>query len=156
MVASNSRIRLLRETDREIDIDTLLAIEARSNPAPIRDTQLRDAFANDVNRTFVLCEQQAIIGFIIYQIAVDTADIVHLVIDQSQQGKGFAKQLLSKTLRQLQQIGVKTCFLEVRESNVTAHKLYEKCGFEVMGKRRNYYHSPKEHAVLMSRVLVLE
>lgn len=139
---------------RETDIDALLAIEARSNPAPMRETQLRDAFASDVNRTFVLREQQTIIGFIIYQIAVDTADIVHLVIDESQQGKGFATLLLSKTMRQLQQIGVTSCFLEVRESNVTAQALYKKCDFVVSGKRKNYYHSPKEHAILMVTSIV--
>ena len=40
--------------------------------------------------------------------------------------------------------------LEVRESNHSAIYLYTKHGFEVVGKRKNYYDKPKEAALLMT------
>ena len=43
---------------------------------------------------------------------------------------------------------VKSLFLEVRENNTAARKLYEKTGFVEVGMRKNYYSNPTENAVL--------
>jgi ribosomal-protein-alanine N-acetyltransferase len=43
--------------------------------------------------------------------------------------------------------------LEVRESNVGAVQLYERCGFEIAGRRPGYYANPPEDALLMHRRL---
>ena len=40
--------------------------------------------------------------------------------------------------------------LEVRESNHPAITLYSKHGFELVGKRKDYYDKPKENAFLMT------
>jgi ribosomal-protein-alanine N-acetyltransferase len=44
-------------------------------------------------------------------------------------------------------------FLEVRESNAAARTLYENAGFEQTGRRRSYYTSPLEDAILYRRTL---
>ena len=41
--------------------------------------------------------------------------------------------------------------LEVRQSNLSAQQLYEKSGFEVVGKRRNFYVNPTEDALIMTK-----
>ena len=51
------------------------------------------------------------------------------------------------------QKGILQLDLEVRESNVGAQEFYRFCGFFVVGKRRNYYESPREDAILMRRAL---
>ena len=38
--------------------------------------------------------------------------------------------------------------LEVRESNVPAISLYEKLGFKIQGKRKNFYTNPREDAFI--------
>ena len=53
---------------------------------------------------------------------------------------------------ELENSGVKNFFLEVRESNIPAIKLYEKFEFKIMGVRKNYYHSPAENAIVMGRL----
>ncbi len=40
--------------------------------------------------------------------------------------------------------------LEVRESNLSAIKLYEKFGFSEKGRRKNFYSDPKEDAIIMT------
>jgi ribosomal-protein-alanine acetyltransferase len=40
-------------------------------------------------------------------------------------------------------------YLEVRESNVAAHALYRRLGFEEVGRRPEYYDSPVETAIVM-------
>ncbi len=42
--------------------------------------------------------------------------------------------------------------LEVRESNAPARKLYEKLGFEIAGRRKNFYEGPAEDAVIMTKI----
>lgn len=42
-------------------------------------------------------------------------------------------------------------FLEVRESNFAAISLYKKYGFEKIGIRKNFYHSPEENGIIMTR-----
>lgn len=44
-------------------------------------------------------------------------------------------------------------FLEVRESNLPARRLYEKHGFRETARRRNYYQNPPEDAILYARPL---
>ena len=49
--------------------------------------------------------------------------------------------------------GVRMAFLEVRESNSAARKLYDSRGFREIGRRRNYYRRPVEDALVMRRIL---
>ena len=43
--------------------------------------------------------------------------------------------------------GCRAAFLEVRESNTNARRLYVSMGFREVGQRRNYYSRPREHAI---------
>ena len=49
--------------------------------------------------------------------------------------------------------GVRTAFLEVRESNSAARALYGSRGFTEIDRRRNYYRRPVEDALVMRRTL---
>jgi ribosomal-protein-alanine N-acetyltransferase len=40
-------------------------------------------------------------------------------------------------------------FLEVRESNAAARRLYEGLGFEIAGRRPGYYENPNETGIVM-------
>jgi ribosomal-protein-alanine N-acetyltransferase len=44
---------------------------------------------------------------------------------------------------------VAAVFLEVRESNLPAQRLYEAIGFREVGRRRRYYQRPVEDAVVL-------
>ena len=45
-----------------------------------------------------------------------------------------------------------TCLtLEVRASNAPAISLYQKMGFVQVGRRPNYYHNPKEDALILRK-----
>ena len=47
--------------------------------------------------------------------------------------------------------GVRSLYLEVRESNVAARALYDSEGFAAVGRRRGYYRNPLEDALLLRR-----
>ena len=63
-------------------------------------------------------------------------------------GAGFL--LMSSLVQMAKEKNCPTVTLEVRASNIPAINLYKKCGFEVVGERKNFYKNPKDDAVLMN------
>ena len=61
--------------------------------------------------------------------------------------------LLDRILQAAASFGTRSVFLEVRESNVAARKLYESRGFAVAGSRKQYHRKPAEDAIVMRRAL---
>jgi len=53
-------------------------------------------------------------------------------------------------LRQGAALGSTSAWLEVRAGNRAAQSLYERCGFHVAGRRRDYYTLPVEDALIMN------
>jgi ribosomal-protein-alanine N-acetyltransferase len=95
-----------------------------------------------------------IVGFagIIY--VLDEADISNIVVHKNFRNKKIGSLLLKSLIDLAYSINLKTLNLEVRESNVSAIKLYDKFGFEVCGIRKNYYNNT-ENAILMKKLLDL-
>ena len=73
----------------------------------------------------------------------------------SMQRQGIGRALLAELEAELARRGASSLYLEVRESNIPARRLYEQNGFVVVGRRRGYYRhlSGREDAVLMRREL---
>lgn len=71
-------------------------------------------------------------------------EILNLAVRQEYRGRGLAKALLRH------EVGRRAIhFLEVRESNIVARKLYGQMGFVEVGRRPEYYDSPVETAIVM-------
>lgn len=98
-------------------------------------------------------ESGEVCGFGAALAVLDTADITGLAVLPSFRRRGIASLLLSALTEGLTARGIKVLHLEVRESNASARALYEKAGFSVDGRRKNYYRRPQEDAVLMTKSL---
>lgn len=107
---------------------------------------LSDSLANDSIKSFVLEDEKNVVAFISYLVS-DDAELVFVVTDKEKQRKGYGEYLLRETLSQINL----PCVLEVRESNISAIRLYEKLGFEMLGKRKNFYQNPTETAIIYKR-----
>jgi ribosomal-protein-alanine N-acetyltransferase len=96
-----------------------------------------------------------LIGFILFSHVIDEATLLNLVVHPHWQRHGFARELLLHGLRELELREAMRCLLEVRVGNLGAIALYSALGFEVDGKRRDYYPAVigREDALLMSRML---
>lgn len=95
---------------------------------------------------FYVYEDGEMVGFLSLQHLVGECELTNIAVKKSHQSKGFGERLMTF----LVDLGVPV-FLEVRESNRSAQTLYAKFGFEVVGKRKNYYQAPSEDAILMKR-----
>lgn len=92
-------------------------------------------------------------GFIFGRSAADEAEILKLLVAVPFRRQGIAVDLLSYSLDYLRQKDIKCCYLELRSANKAALHLYEKNGFKISGKRKEYYSSPRDDALIMFRVL---
>jgi ribosomal-protein-alanine N-acetyltransferase len=91
-----------------------------------------------------------IIGMAVVWIIVDEAHIATIAIHPDFRDHGIGKKLLAEILRQSFQRGAILATLEVREHNLIAQKMYQKFGFEIVGRRMKYYQDNNEDAVLMT------
>ena len=79
------------------------------------------------------------------QTAPGEFEILNLAVDPPLRRRGVARSLLEKLLTGWRG----SVFLEVRQSNVAARKLYHALGFEAVAVRANYYQSTGESAIVM-------
>lgn len=90
-----------------------------------------------------------IVGFAGMWIAVDEAHITLLGVLPSGRGQGIGTRLLVRLLQEARTRGVTRATLEVRENNLVAQRMYAALGFEVRGRRSDYYTDTGEAALLM-------
>ena len=127
------------------DVDTVTAIFT-DIPDGWSKNALAESLDNESIKSFVLEDDNEVVAFASYLVA-DDAELVFIVTDKTKLRKGYGKILLQETLNTLNL----PCVLEVRESNSPAIKLYESFGFELLGKRKNFYSNPTEAALIYKR-----
>ncbi|APX62110.1 ribosomal protein S18-alanine N-acetyltransferase [Acinetobacter schindleri] len=131
------------------DIDAVTQIEQQVQSHPWTRTQFEEAVS--AYQSTIIEYAGKVVGFCILQPVLDEANLLLMAIDPSQQGKGLGFQLLEESIQLLKNNPVQI-FLEVRESNTAAIRLYEKAGFHQIDLRKNYYPNPgggREHAIIM-------
>src|SRR5712692_7542700 len=92
----------------------------------------------------------AVVGFIVSRLIGLEVHVYNVAVRPEFRRRGIAAQLLQAVLEWGQRNGATLAFLEVREGNSVAQNLYSRCGFQVAGRRRQYYTAPVEDALLMS------
>ena len=95
-------------------------------------------------------------GFVMSRLAADEAEILSIVVAGGKRRSGLGQTLLSAHLAQLAARGAARLFLEVEGGNVAAIRLYNRLGFETVGRREGYYPKPdgtRAAALVMRRDL---
>lgn len=143
------------------DIDQVMAVEVQAYPFPwsrghFTDSlaagylaQLRLAGAAQARRAERL---PALVGYLVAMPGVEELHLLNLTVAPAYQGHGHARALLAELAESARGLRATQVWLEVRESNARARRLYERWGFEPVGVRKAYYpaaHGQREHAVVM-------
>jgi [ribosomal protein S18]-alanine N-acetyltransferase len=77
--------------------------------------------------------------------APDELEILNVAVDPPYRRRGVARSLIQRLLTNYRG----TVWLEVRQSNSAARRLYHALGFQVISVRENYYSAPPESAIVM-------
>lgn len=136
------------------DLAAVTAIEFE-NPSPWTARQLAGERDQDGGWQFV-AESLAsgrVCGFVCGRSCVGEGELLKIAVGREWRRQGAAAQLVAHVLCYLAGQGVGCCFLELRAANIPALALYERFGFQRVGRRKNYYTSPQEDAILMEKTV---
>ena len=95
-----------------------------------------------------------LLGYVVALVMADEAEIANLAVAPAGRRRGIGGLLLDRVVTDAVQAGVRTLYLDVRESNFAARALYDSRSFLQAGRRRGYYRHPVEDALLLKRYLV--
>jgi ribosomal-protein-alanine N-acetyltransferase len=132
------------------DVPAVHAIDVLSFTLPWPERSLRfEVTDNPAARPWVAEVDGQVVGMMVLWQIVDEAHIATLAVHPNYRGQGLAKRLLLHALREAYLEGGRTALLEVREGNQAAQVMYQKFGFEEVGRRKRYYKDNGEDAILM-------
>ena len=140
----------IREIEMD-DLEQIAQLEAQLFHTPWSLTGLFSFFLREDVKFLVALEGEKIVGYCGIVTVLDEGDVVKVAVDQEYQGQGIGTALMENLIQRMQESGVRTIHLEVRQSNESAIALYRKMGFAEDGIRKDYYENPVENALLMSR-----
>ena len=136
-----------------IDIPAIMSIETGAFSAPWPEKLLRDFIEHSDRLCLVASVGDEIVGYLNAMFALDEYHIGSLAVKPEQRRHGIGGALVRELIKYARTSDAKYIFLEARESNAAARALYAGYGFEEVSKRRNYYESPPEDAILMTLYL---
>ena len=110
---------------------------------------LSDIIKSNFDEVYGFYQDDRLIGFIHILRMYETLDIVNVVVDTEYRNRGVGSALLNYVIGLYEDVN--SIMLEVNVNNTAAVSLYEKCGFEVINRRNNYYGS--DAALIMKRVV---
>lgn len=131
------------------DIEAVVRLEQECFTESWSESLIRSGLGSKVDTCFVYQEQGWILGYSVIRILGDEGEIQRIAVYPQWRRRGIARKLMDTMVSFSRDRGVRAVALEVREGNQGARKLYESYGFRAEARRREYYHNPKEDAIIM-------
>ena len=149
---------------RQKTIEAVANIELLVQPHDAWTYQtLVEMLAQDSMHMLMVYEQEdkadnnKVIGYCLYQVIFEQAEILRIGTHPDYQRQGIASQIFAQLNEELISNQVESLLLEVRADNFAAIALYQQQAFAVIHTRKNYYqvpHQPAVDALIMQRVYV--
>lgn len=120
---------------------------------PWTEAQLRAQLPDD-RHVFLVAERGGeVLGYVGLMYVLDEGYISNVAVSPDCRRQGIGAALIAELIRRAVQLELAFLTLEARASNAPAIRLYEKMGFQQVGRRKNYYQRPEEDAILMTLFL---
>ena len=110
------------------------------------------SFLSEFDRNSIIecCEFDGeMVAFAVVSVSFDEGYLHLIAVDSNFRGQGIATAVLNHCEQVATSRGVCKIVLDVRITNQTAIKLYEKCGYSKICERKNFYSHPTENAYTM-------
>ena len=135
------------------DVKQIAEIEAKTFSDAWTERSVMETLEQPQAFVTVAEDDGKVVGYCIIYYVMEEAEIARIAVSDSVRRQGIGKGLLNYTCECCIKKQIERLLLDVRESNEGARAFYEKYGFHTDGLRKNFFDMPKEHAVLMSRIL---
>lgn len=131
------------------DLDGIYEIEKTSFLTPWSyDSLKHDVCDHDGSLYIAALKDNEVVGFCGTHIVFDECHINNVAVKKEFRRQGIGRGMIDLIISSTQHLS-KLYWLEVRESNTPAKKLYESFGFKSIAVRPKYYSDTKEDAIVM-------
>ena len=135
----------------ETHVVPIAELEKRCFSDPWSVNSISSELNNPLSLWVVAMDGQALVGYVGSQTVLGWADMMNLAVSPEYRRQGVGEELVKRLMSHLCSKEVSCLTLEVRASNDPAITLYSKLGFAEVGRRPNYYHNPKEDALILRK-----
>ena len=118
---------------------------------PWSERSVASELENKLSCWLVAMEGEQVAGYIGSQTVCGETDMMNVAVHPDHRRKGIAEKLILALIEELKGMESHCLTLEVRASNAPAIALYEKLGFQEVGRRKNYYRNPREDALILRK-----
>ena len=143
-----------RSTDLEKDAELIAEIERHCFSTPWTAEQVK---SSDDSTVFFLAKVDSkVVGYGGMYTVLDEGYVTNIGVLPDFRRQGIGAKIVNKLIDYSKEKALSFLSLEVRVSNTAAIELYRSFDFQEVGKRKNFYHAPKEDALIMTRYFVYE
>lgn len=137
-------------------LDAVVAIEQVAYAFPWTRGNFIDSLAAGYFARGRFAADGSLVGYYVAMPGFEEAHLLNITTAPGHEGRGHARALLADLYALAASRAAAALWLEVRESNQRARRLYLHEGFTEAGRRRHYYPAMggREDAILMTRPLV--
>jgi len=145
----NSNSSVIRSATAD-DVGRLLEIaRGAATSAFWSEQKYLQRIGGDAGLVFVWQEGEEVTGFLVAQLIAGECEIENIAVASEHRRKGRGRALVEAAISAAQAHPCQSVWLEVRESNTAARRLYEGLGFCLATRRRRYYRDPEEDALVL-------
>ena len=135
---------------REEDVSLVVELEKRNFSTPWSTQSFLSVLEDDFSYSIVGRVEGKIIAYAVFSALDDYAELWNIAVDEHHRRKGIGDRMLHHVIDICRESRVSSLFLQVRESNQPAQRLYRKNGFSFVMGQKNYYRSPVAEALIYS------
>ena len=141
------------ETANNVDVNMLEIVDKQCFDEYERYSQ--NMFLEELNektKHYIVAKyDELVIGYVGVQHIADELTLLKIAVLPQYRKLGVGFKLMEKTFDFKKQNNIEKYFLEVRESNKDAIKLYQKFGFKTQSKREKYYDGVEDAVVMIAK-----
>ena len=131
------------------DVSEIALMERNAFEDAWGEADILSAICTEGSMCYSALNENGVVAYIIGRKISPEGEIYRIATKAEYRRRGIAYRLLDYAVKCERGVGVENIFLEVREKNIPARKLYTAYGFKECGMRKNYYKNPTDNAVLM-------
>lgn len=138
------------------DLAEVVELEQTVYPHPWSMANFADSLASGYEAWVLRDTDDSLMGYFLVMPIVDEAHLLNVAVSAERQGQGLGRFLLNQAVACARGLGMASVLLEVRPSNTRALEIYQRYGFQTIGRRKGYYpaaNQQREDAIVMRFVL---
>jgi len=133
------------------DVPEVARIETTAFSTPWSEETFRTLLERSGVELWVAEWGDQLAAYAILWTVLDEGELANIAVRSDLRGRGIGSSLLSRMLEVAGDSGVRSLYLEIRESNSLAREMYARRGFHEIGVRKAYYEGPREDARVLKK-----